>query len=180
MQYDAFAQPFNFLIPPEEGKAFRSCKGCSMTIVLVVALSFYGAMQSIKLFTFDETDIMVSQRDAYFDKDYVYSDGLMYAFGLSAYDSTLDPIEDESYGMLKPYYKSWGIKDKYDDDFEELLTRECSEAEFHINGKSDPKSLFYKPSPNHEADIAKYHKKLKCLDLESIQIQGDFNLPMAR
>lgn len=58
-----------------------------MTIVLLICLGFYGSMQSIKLFTFDETDVMVSQRDAYFDSDETFSEGLMYAFGITGYDS---------------------------------------------------------------------------------------------
>ena len=52
---------------------------------------------------------MVSQRDAYFDDNYVYSKDLMYAFGITAYDGNSEPIEDPSYGVLKPYYKSWGL-----------------------------------------------------------------------
>ena len=57
-----------------------------MTFVLVLVLFFYATMQCIKLFTFDETDIMVSNRDAFFDSDYVYSDGLAFAFAITAYD----------------------------------------------------------------------------------------------
>ena len=56
---DAFAEPFNFVIP--RGKAaFRSGKGCTMTVLLLMVLVFYGIVQSINLATFDETDIMVS------------------------------------------------------------------------------------------------------------------------
>lgn len=95
-------------------------------MLLVTALVFYGAMQSIKLFTFDETDVMVSQRDAYFDSDATYSNYLNYAFGITSFDSDMEPIEDASYGTLKPYYKSWGIKDAEAVDFEEIPTRQCT------------------------------------------------------
>ena len=91
-------------------------------------------MMSIKLEQFDETDIMVSQIDAYFDADYEYSKGMMFAFGLTAYDSNQEPIEDPSIGVLRPYYKSWGIKSGIGGvDFELLPTRPCTEAELHIN-----------------------------------------------
>ena len=40
----------------------------------------------IKLATYDETDVMISQRDAHFDSDKVFSENLMYAFGVTAYD----------------------------------------------------------------------------------------------
>ena len=132
VKFDAFAAPFTFILP--NGKAaFRSCKGCTMTILLLLILLFYGAMQSINLFTFDETDVMVSQRDAYFDADQIFSEGLMYAFGITAYDSNREPIEDPSYGVIKPYYKSWGIKTSSGVHFEELPTRQCTDAEFHVN-----------------------------------------------
>lgn len=104
----------------------------------------------------------------------------MYAFGITAYDSNRESIEDPTIGVLKPYYKSWGLKETKGVDFEELPTRNCSEAEFHINGKSDPNSKFYPPHPNHAGDIAYYNKKLKCLDLDAVQVQGDYNSPKTR
>ena len=82
---DAFAEPFNFVIPGGKA-AYRTGKGCTMTVLLLLVLVFYGIVQSINLATFDETDIMVSQRDAYFDADEIFSEGLMYAFGITAYD----------------------------------------------------------------------------------------------
>ena len=32
----------------------------------------------------------------------------MYAFGLTAYDSYQESIEDPSFGVVKAYYESWG------------------------------------------------------------------------
>ena len=66
-------------------------------------------MQAILLFEFDDTDIMNSSRDSYFEDSYVFSDGLMFAFSLTAYDSEREPIEDPSIGTLKAYYKTWGL-----------------------------------------------------------------------
>ena len=93
LEYDNFGTPYKFKLP--EGKEnLTSWKGCGFTFLLVVSLLFYGSMQSIKLLTFDETDVMVSSRDSFFDPDYVYSEDLYYAFGLTAYDSNPEPIED--------------------------------------------------------------------------------------
>ena len=78
---------------------------------------------------------MISSRDAYFDSDFEFSEDLMYAFGITAYDSNREPIEDPSYGVLKPYYKSWGIKAGIGGvDWEPLPTKECTEAMLHVNG----------------------------------------------
>ncbi len=80
-------------------------------------------MQSVKLLTFDETDVMISAMDSFFDADYVYSRNLFYAFGITAYDSNPESIDDPSYGELKPYYKSWGLVGGGGVDFEPLPTR---------------------------------------------------------
>ena len=69
----------------------------------------YGAMQAILLFEFDDTDIMNSSRDSYFEDSYVFSEGLMFAFTITAYNSEREPIEDPSIGVLKAYYKTWGL-----------------------------------------------------------------------
>lgn len=86
MHFDAFAEPFTFLLP--QGKdSYKSCKGCCLTILLVLSLIFYGCMQSIKLIEFDETDIMFSEMYSHFVNEETFSENLQYAFGITAYDS---------------------------------------------------------------------------------------------
>ena len=58
----------------------------------------YGFMQSIKLVTFDDTDVMLSSRTAYFDGTYIFTENLMFSFAITAYDSNPEPIEDASIG----------------------------------------------------------------------------------
>ena len=59
---------------------------------------------------------MVSLRDSYIDDDFVLSteQGLMIAFGLTAYDTEKNFIEDASYGKLNAYYKTWGLTEGHD------------------------------------------------------------------
>ena len=117
-----------------------------MTFILVIAICFYGALQSIKLLTFDETDVMVSQRDSFYSADFTYSNGLAFAFGVTAYDSETESIEDPTIGVLKPYYKSWGlVANGQSVDFEPLPTRECTKAELHVDGETSDDSTFFKP-----------------------------------
>ena len=140
-----------------------------MTLILLLILGSYGAMKSIELITYDETYIMVSQRDAYFNSSYVHeSDKMQYAFGLSAYGSDRESIEDPSYGMLKPHYKSWGFDT--DDFFEEIPTRPCTKAELHVGNETDPNSKFFKPSEVYKQDLNDYWKKLNCLDVDKLKI----------
>ena len=79
-------------------------------------------MNLIRLLEFGEPTIMTSVRDSYFDTDYEFTsdEGLMFAFAITEYDDNPEPIEDPSYGLVKAYYKSWGIKEGIGVDFEEL------------------------------------------------------------
>lgn len=95
----------------------------------------------------------------------------MYAFGITAYDDNPEPIEDPSIGVLKPYYKSWGLKEGGGVHFEPLPERNCTKSELHVDEDGDESehgSLFYKPHPNSETNLNFYNKKLKCLDMETI------------
>ena len=58
---------------------------------------------------------MTSVRESYISSDETFTsaDGLMIAFGLTAFDDNEEPIEDESYGRIKAYYKTWGLDDDY-------------------------------------------------------------------
>ena len=140
----------------------------------------FAFMQSIKLLTFDETDVMLSARDSYFDYNDEYSENLAIAFGITAYDNNQEIIEDPSYGVLNPYYKTWGFEDSVGVEFEPLKTRPCTEAELHINNQTDPDSIFYPPHPEGVGSLSFYHKKLKCLDGEGIRVQGDYNSAKTR
>jgi hypothetical protein len=65
-------------------------------------------------------------------------------------------------------------------DFEELPTRDCSPDELHVENKTDPNSVFFKPHPNSKRDLEFYYKKLKCVNLDKIKVQGDYNSPRTR
>ena len=177
LEYDNFAKQFQFMLPERKDR-LGSLSGCTCTLIWIFSCLFYGILQSIKLFTFDETDIMVSSVDAHYDSNFVYSDNLMFAFGITAYDSNPDPIEDPSYGVMKAYKKRWGFGGG--SEIWELPTRDCTDAELHVNGQSDPNSLFFKPHKNSVKDLAFYSKKFKCLQTDKIELQGDYNSAKAQ
>ena len=70
---------------------------------------FYGIVQWGKMLEFDDTDVMISARDSFYDASYVKDDNIMFAFGITKYDSNPLPIEDPTIGLLSAYYQSWGI-----------------------------------------------------------------------
>ena len=41
-------------------------------------------------------------------------------------------------------------------------------------------SNFFKPHESGINDLTFYHKKMKCLDMNNIEVQGDYNSPTAR
>jgi len=84
-----------------------------VTFVVSTAILFYAGIQFTKLVTYDDTSIMVSSQDSYFGTDFEFNsdDGLMIAYGLTAYDSNYESIEDDDYGTLQAFYKTWGFED---------------------------------------------------------------------
>ena len=82
---------------------------------------------------------MVSTRDSFFDTDFEFTTdtGLMIAFGLTAYDDNLEPIEDPRYGELKAYYKTWGMNDALGVEFTELPTVPCTKKQLGISEEGD-------------------------------------------
>lgn len=144
-------------------------------MIVFIALTFYGLIRYIKLESYDDTDIMISQWDSFYNASHVQSEDLMFAFGITVYDSNPDPIEDPSIGVLKPYYKTWGIFEGGGVHFEEIETRNCTKAELHIDGESDPDSAFFQPHESSVSDLSFYYRKLKCIKRDTLEIQGDYN-----
>ena len=93
----------------------------------------------MKLSEFDDPSIMVSTRDAYFDTDYEFKTdaGFQIAFALTPYDSNPNPVEQPEYGILKAYYKSWGIKDSNDVHWDELETDYCTREQLGLEEDAD-------------------------------------------
>ena len=167
-QFDAFAENYRFRLP--EGKtSFQSWKGLFTTVMVILALAFYGVLQAVKLITFDETDIMISERDSFFDADYIYKKNLWYAFGITAYDSNQEAIEDPSIGTLEPFYKTWGLGGS-GAGFEPIKSRYCDIGDFHILNQTKSDSKFFRPHKLAVPDLNFYHKKLKCIDETHVEV----------
>ena len=71
---------------------------------------------------------MISLRDTEFssDDEFTSEDGMMIAFGITAYDNNKEPIEDETYGNLKAYYRTWGLGENIAEVLEEIPTKMCT------------------------------------------------------
>ena len=114
---------------------------------------------------------MVSTRDAHFDQTYEFTQesGMDVAFAITAYDSNRDPIEDPQYGVLKAYYKTWGLSTGKGVQWTELADEYCTKQELGLNNEGklienqSSSSIFFDTHKNSVSDFTYYHKKLKCL-----------------
>jgi len=124
---DRFGQSFNFRLP-DGRRDKRTWQGMVFTFVVSTAILFYAAIQLTKLISYDDTTIMLSARDSFFGTDFEFNtdDGLMLAFGLTAYDSNYESIEDDDYGTLKAYYKTWGFEGAQGEAFTEIPSTFCT------------------------------------------------------
>ena len=103
-------------------------------------------------------------------------DGIMFAFGITAYDSNQEIIEDPTYGTLKAYYKTWGLGES-GTNFEPLATSQCTRAQLGLPKEDgDTESdysvppLFYDYNANGINDVKFYYKKLKCIDSGEVRM----------
>ena len=151
---------------------------------------FYAFRQYQRLLSYEEPYIMYSVLDSHYSTDHEFTtdDGLMLAFGLTAYDDNQEVIEDPTYGTLRAYYKSWGIKKENTGiDFELIETDACTRAQLGLPKLADDTesdysqpSLFYEHHPNGLSDVEYYYKKLKCPSQGQLRIQGDYNAVRTR
>ena len=85
---DFFGQPFFFRLP-DGRRDRRTWQGLFFTVIISLAIIFYASIQFINLIKYGDNTIMVSQKDSYFDSNFEFTtdNGLMVAFGLTAYDN---------------------------------------------------------------------------------------------
>ena len=69
VKLDIYGEGFRFSLPGGQ-KNLKSYTGCIITLVSLLLVTFYSAVQLVKLLEFEDASIMVSTRDAYFDTDY--------------------------------------------------------------------------------------------------------------
>ena len=141
---------------------------------------FYGTLQAIKLFKFGDTDIMESSRDTFFSDEFIFSGNMWFAFAITAYDSNQESIEDPSIGTLNAYYKTWGLGEDQATTYTPIPSRPCTEAELHANGNYNGEGRFWNPHSGAQGDLDFYWRKFRCLDVDQVEVQGDYNAAKAR
>ena len=175
---DRFGDSFRFRLP---GNKYRhgSVLGCVFTTVVVCTLLLQTLLKGTSLFGLGETKTIRSLDEGYFDTSHVFSsdDGLRFAYGITAYDSDPEIVEDLDYGEVKATFRSWGADiDGAQADDNALKTHPCTEEELGLTG-SNP--AFWPLHEKSAGDVKLRQKKFKCTD-ERIEIYGDYNSDKAR
>ena len=118
---------------------------------------------------FGDTTVTMSQKEFYHTMEEVFPtdvDDLEFrnfqiAFGLTAFDSNPDPIEDPSYGRIFAVQNQWGHEGQ--NRTTELQIHYCSDEELGLSGDKE-KSLFYPIFENNYAHVNFYKRKMYCID----------------
>ena len=87
-----------------------------------------------RLVKYNETAVMTSVRDSYYSADHTFTseDGFELAFGITAFDSNQEPIDDPRYGRLNAMYVSWGTS--AGTIYESLDMHNCTREELGFEG----------------------------------------------
>ena len=103
------------------------------------------------------------------------------AFGITAYDSVTESIEDPTIGQIEAMYVTWGIEPGFSGvKYEPLGIHTCTKEELGLDEENRDNTTRFNPiHHNSYNDTSYYSKKLKCFD-DKLQIQGDYNSYKAR
>ena len=104
LNLDKFPSPFFFTLPNGKNSLPSAC-GLFVTIVLFVTIAFYGITQLVTLSLYGNTTVMNNLIDSYYDETYVFDldkkeSGLQIAFGITAYDSYQEMIDEPDYATI--------------------------------------------------------------------------------
>ena len=158
---DRFGETFQFKLPGNH-KKYGSTLGFGFTIALIIFILIQTYLKFQLVFGYGDSVTFESIKNSYYNSSYVLSsnDGLQFAFGITAYDSNQEVVEDLDYGEIKARFYGWGLDDVMGpDQGGDLDTHQCSEQELGLEGSN---SLFYPLNKKSKRDISFYKKKLKC------------------
>ena len=115
LNLDMFPSPFFFTLPNGQNSLPSKC-GLFVTVILFITITFYGVTQLVTLSAYGNTTVMNNNIDSFYDEEYVFDldkkdNGFQIAFGITAYDSNIEKIDDPDYATLHARLKQWGHED---------------------------------------------------------------------
>ena len=112
LDLDKFGEGFTFKLP--NGKeTTRTWAGVFCTMIIYALIVLYAGMKVFKVTNYGDSTIIQSISDSKFTADFKWTssedDGMQFAFGVTAYDSNQEPIDDPTYGRVVARYQTWGM-----------------------------------------------------------------------
>ena len=149
---------------PNGTKSYQSVLGTLCSLLAFGLMLFYGTLQFIKLYRFDETAIMHSSRDRAFSGDEIITENLQFAFSLTSYDEIEELEEDPRYATLKAEYRKWGWSDAVEEYLQPLDYHPCTNEdlgirydneteEYVVNYEDRSQTKFFEPLDQSIYDI---------------------------
>ena len=131
-----------------------------------------------RLVMFGETVVTMGVRDSYYTPEDVFPydvelsyDGFDLAFGLTAFDTNPERVDDPRFGQLRARYVRWGFNET--NRYKDLTSHPCTDEEKGVESRAgNPR--FYPIHDNSRNDTIFFGGKLDCLD-DKIELQGDYN-----
>ena len=121
-------------------KALPTSMGLCLTVVLFVCVMAYSVLKIDTLVHVKDVDILSAVNDRFYDPDYIFraEDGLNFAVGLTAWDSTKESILDPSIGRIRFIAYEWGsdeLGNPYS-SYDEIPSHACSREELGLVGEN--------------------------------------------
>ena len=80
-------------------------------MILIFLLLFYSSLELTNVFKFRDSLIFLVEVDSYFNETYAFEldklPGLQVAFGLTAFDSNYEMLNETEYAQIKAEIRSW-------------------------------------------------------------------------
>ena len=149
-------------------------------MMIICVILNYGSSKLLKVIKYENTSIIESKADSFFDDDKIISsdDGIQFAFGIVPFGSKEGPIDDPDYGQVVAINISWYCDSNtcWLNTGDLIPTKECTYEDLGIidgadgteNNPDRSATRFY---PIHKTSMlyaSIYRERLRCFDFEAI------------
>ena len=113
--FDTNAESLEFQISSGSTEV-KTLLGSLLSFISLGIVLAYAYLKFLIMKERDDTSIMISDKENWFDDNDILSDSLGFnvAFGLTYFDGSPEFLEDPDYGTLQARYREWGLNEDGD------------------------------------------------------------------